>query len=184
MGTEIRTEPLTAEEKRAYNARWGLPPDACNCHHGSARYCSIHTQADYEAARSSTPLDDPRVLPDNMVCACFDETGTRTVRKFIQCQRCKAFMCDDDYASLPAPLDDAWREAEEALPEDWGIKLEGAGRRDDFYTAIASYAWSLRHYRDNVGKARFTPFEMDHGPTPAAALRALAETLRNRETGS
>lgn len=39
------------DEKVRYNERHGLRPDACNCHHGSARFCPVHTQADFDAAK-------------------------------------------------------------------------------------------------------------------------------------
>ena len=78
-------------------------------------------------------------------------------------------------------LDAAWAEAEGELPEGWELRFDvgGNGRRD-LYTATASYAYSLRHYRENVGPARFTPFEMAHADSPAAALRELAARLRER----
>lgn len=37
-----------------------------------------------------------RILPDDMVCACLDETGERRVRRYDHCQRCGAFMAADD----------------------------------------------------------------------------------------
>lgn len=78
-------------------------------------------------------------------------------------------------------LDEAWAEVVALLPENWQLELSvgGHGRRD-FYTATASYSSSLRHYRENVGKARFCPFEMAHEPTPVAALQALAAALYSR----
>lgn len=36
-------------DKARYNESYGLAPGACNCHHGSARWCPIHTQADFDA---------------------------------------------------------------------------------------------------------------------------------------
>jgi hypothetical protein len=47
-----------AADKALYNERWGLPSEACNCHHGSARYCPVHTQADYDAAPSGAKRDE------------------------------------------------------------------------------------------------------------------------------
>ena len=75
-------------------------------------------------------------------------------------------------------LASAWAEAEEALPEDWELTLSvgGFGRRD-MVTATASYCYSLRHYREHVGPARSTPFEMAHGADPVTALVALAAIL-------
>jgi hypothetical protein len=68
-------------------------------------------------------------------------------------------------------LDAAWAEAEAALPEDWELRLFYWG--DPKYGATASYRFSL-------GRGRAVPFEQEYGPTPAAALRALAEQLRER----
>lgn len=78
-------------------------------------------------------------------------------------------------------LDEAWAAAEAALPVDWDLELSvgGLGRRD-LYTATASYCYSLRHYREHVGRARFVPFEMAHAPTPDAALIAVADLLASR----
>lgn len=75
----------------------------------------------------------------------------------------------------------AWTIAEALLPENWelGLSTGGHGRRD-LYTATATYCYSLRHYRANVGKARFTPFEMAHAEDPTEALIALADQLRER----
>lgn len=78
-------------------------------------------------------------------------------------------------------LDAAWAAVEAALPEGWELKLSVREDHDAFYTAIAGYAYSLRHYRANVGRARFTPFEMGHGPTPTLALRALEKKLREAQ---
>jgi hypothetical protein len=67
-------------------------------------------------------------------------------------------------ASLPGSLDAAWAEAEAALPDGWnvhGVERIGVG---NWHAA----AWPLV---DAVH---------GHGPTPAAALRALAERLRDR----
>jgi len=59
------------------------------------------------------------------------------------------------------PLDEAWREAEAALPDDSRvISLAWPSATDDEWIAIASEPNGWRH----VGS----------GPTPAAALRALA----------
>lgn len=48
----------------------------------------------------------------------------------------------------------------------------------DTALASATYTYSLRHYRANVGPARFIPFEMTHDADPATALRALTAKLR------
>jgi hypothetical protein len=71
--------------------------------------------------------------------------------------------------SDPGSLDAAWAEAEAALPEDWFGPLvfqEGDGGS---YVARAS-AGGYRLYDD-------PDFEAG-GPTPAAALHALAAKLR------
>lgn len=105
---------------------------------------------------------------------------TRTEAEYIL----DALSPDDARAlarALPGTLDAAWAAVEAVLPEDWEASLSvgGQGRRD-LYTATASYCYSLRHYREHVGRARFTPFEMAHDDTPAAALLALAERLAQR----
>lgn len=77
-------------------------------------------------------------------------------------------------------LDEAWAEVEAALPKDWELRLSfGTFGGRDHYTAVASYAYSLKHYRANVGPARYAPFDMQHRPTPAAALHALALRLQD-----
>jgi hypothetical protein len=91
-------------------------------------------------------------------------------------------------AALPArpepDLDAAWREAEAELPENWALDLTfGSHGNRDGYTASAEYCYSLRYYRANVGPARSIPFEMETGPTPAAALHALAARLRSTKPG-
>lgn len=79
-----------------------------------------------------------------------------------------------------SPLDEAWAAAEAALPPDWVLELTvGSHGRRDLYTATASYSYSLRYYRENVGPARSTPFEMEHADSPAAALQALASALQD-----
>jgi hypothetical protein len=83
-----------------------------------------------------------------------------------------------DYARERA----ARERCEALLPEDWMLRLEVHGDRIDFYAAIASYSYSLRHYRQNVGSARFCPFEMAHAASPAEAYLALAEALEARST--
>lgn len=65
------------------------------------------------------------LLPDDQVCACLDETGSRQVRLYERCQRCGAFM-EADY------LIDEWADARiaEGLVPDLEAALEqiaGAG---------------------------------------------------------
>ena len=67
---------------------------------------------------------------------------------------------------LPDSLDAAWAEAEAALPEGW--RIDGVDRADveiDWWEASASGI---------MGGTVFVT-----GDTPPAALRALAERLRN-----
>lgn len=79
-------------------------------------------------------------------------------------------------------LEMAWADAESALPKNWSLELSvGDFGRKDVYTASATYCWSLRHYREHVGKARSIPFEMAHAATPTEALSALADLLRTRD---
>lgn len=67
------------------------------------------------------------------------------------------------------------------LPEVWKLKLSvGTFGRLDMFTATASYCYSLHHYRENVGKARFCPFEQRHAPTMLEAVLALGDALRSR----
>jgi hypothetical protein len=61
-------------------------------------------------------------------------------------------------------LDVAWAEAEAALPEGWAIEGIYGDNRDD-WTATA---WNEPH----------AEYDRGHGPTPVAALRALAAKLR------
>ena len=81
-----------------------------------------------------------------------------------------------DYARERA----AREKCEALLPENWMLRLDVHADRLDFYTAIASYSYSLRHYREHVGPARFCPFEMEHEATPTEAYLALAEVLAKR----
>ena len=81
-------------------------------------------------------------------------------------------------AARPVPagaLDKAWADAEAILPENWTLELSLIGHR---YRAVAQYAYSLRHYRENVGRARWCPFEDGSGDTPVEALLALIGRLR------
>ncbi len=59
----------------------------------------------------------------------------------------------------------AWREVEAALPESWWLDVSGPWRRQAAQ-AVAT---------GPVGQQ-----EIGDGPTPALALRALAEALRER----
>lgn len=74
-----------------------------------------------------------------------------------------------------AAFGETWFRCERALPEEW--RLELSGDEDGPYFASATYRYSLRYYRANVGPARSVPYEQAHAPTPTAALTALAERL-------
>ena len=65
-------------------------------------------------------------------------------------------------------LDAAWAEAEAALPEGW--RLASLLSPGDY--SFDERGWEM-HAQNEDGKTRRA-----HGPTPAAALRALAEKLR------
>ena len=69
-----------------------------------------------------------------------------------------------------AGLSEAWAEAEAALPEGWVIwglqRFAGADPAKDVFSV-----WANRWERGAKGAS-------GSGPTPAAALRALAEKLR------
>jgi hypothetical protein len=71
------------------------------------------------------------------------------------------------FADDPEPLDAAWKEAAEARPTGF---LSVCRWEDGVYRAVwAAVGSSPRHSAD--------------GPTPAAALRALAATLRSTKPG-
>jgi hypothetical protein len=74
-------------------------------------------------------------------------------------------------------LDVAWREAEAALPEGWHV---GEVKNTDYRVSTMGdgerwlvMAWE---FGDNPD---YRTFESAYGPTPAAALRALAARLRD-----
>jgi hypothetical protein len=56
------------------------------------------TSENARAALSGSSDPEAVVLPDDMVCACLDETGERKVRLYERCQRCGAFMASDPEA--------------------------------------------------------------------------------------
>jgi hypothetical protein len=70
-----------------------------------------------------------------------------------------------------APLDEAWREAEAALPEgNWGVRLEGT----------SGYGWRTEAWKAGPGGAAWSltdPDDETDYPDPAAAFRALAARL-------
>lgn len=75
-------------------------------------------------------------------------------------------------AALRGSLDAAWAEAEAALPEGWFLVLSD----DPRYSAEAT----REGYHDPAIGWVGVQTRDATGPTPAAALRALAATLRER----
>lgn len=67
-------------------------------------------------------------------------------------------------------LDAAWAEAEAALPEGWSFRLEHEA--PEHFWAQASTNWRFDDPDETLPACE--------GPTPAAALRALAAKLRER----
>jgi hypothetical protein len=82
--------PLT--DKRRYNEQFGLPPDACNCHHGSARWCPVHTQADFDAATPRPGLVE-RVAAEwrgyDLAAALADVERDHAANEYDSCVRCR-----------------------------------------------------------------------------------------------
>lgn len=77
-------------------------------------------------------------------------------------------------STTPAPLDAAWNAAEAALPEGWrieGVMLVDTSDDDDLNVEFVE--WEAEASSDR-GQRSVTAL----GPTPAAALLALAEKLR------
>lgn len=72
---------------------------------------------------------------------------------------------------FPDSLDEAWADAEAALPEGWWFTALSRGH--DGYVAKAHDGTVINH--------RVWTIEKGFGPTPAAALRALAVKLRERQ---
>ncbi len=81
---------------------------------------------------------------------------------------------------MPGPvelytLDAAWAEAEAALPEGWQFELG----RLNFDGEWEAFAKSRAFWEDDLRVPnREQQIAAGEGPTPAAALRALAEKLR------
>lgn len=74
--------------------------------------------------------------------------------------------------SITLTIDGAWAEVEAALPEGWSIlslKSFGTGWGAAADAPSLAGPWHKRHARA-------------HGPTPAAALLALAAALRDGRT--
>jgi hypothetical protein len=89
--------------------------------------------------------------------------------------------------SDPAPLDAAWNEAEAALPEGWWLHTLHAWSFGDMaYRAEAASAGSSDYFGSSDKDRRYGtrtyqsgPTIAEFGPTPAAALQALAAKLRD-----
>lgn len=85
-----------------------------------------------------------------------------------------------DAVSETMTLDEAWAEAEAALPEAWYVR----GLRRRYVGAAGSgKGWSATAVQGGIGievRTRGTvPSRAGFGPTPAAALQALATALRD-----
>jgi hypothetical protein len=76
----------------------------------------------------------------------------------------------DDYGYVLCTLDHAWAEAERALPDGWAINmLWGTVTEDRWAASAGPFPSDDTHARLHV---------VAGGPTPAAALTALAAKLR------
>jgi hypothetical protein len=90
-----------------------METSGCLCIHSR---CPLHGESTGLLARSWLMLDRlvaelqrlqdaaEKVLPDDEVCACLDETGSRQVRLYERCERCRALMERDDLADAEARL--------------------------------------------------------------------------------
>lgn len=78
-----------------------------------------------------------------------------------------------------ARLGEAWQAAEEALPEGWlldGVRLAGIA------PSQIKAGWEAAAIGKWDRSSRSRPAEYGYGPTPAAALQALAAKLREAGT--
>ena len=102
------------------------------------------------------------------------------------CNACEGELWPCDAAQLATDsLDAAWAEAEAALPEGWQIiTLEWAGMITDYLgEPIPEDGEDWRAIADALGKEdedEVDEIRYARGPSPAAALRALATKLRER----
>lgn len=80
--------------------------------------------------------------------------------------------CDCDRFRVEGGLDAAWAEAEAALPEGWWGPSLGPEEAIKKAEAWRAFAWDRPTQRGRLIEG--------HGTTPAAALRALAEQLREQ----
>ncbi|MDP2622294.1 MAG: hypothetical protein Q8Q29_00650 [Actinomycetota bacterium] len=72
-------------------------------------------------------------------------------------------------------LDEAWAEAEAALPEGWRIDTLRIGRNYPHEPEVEWVVWAEKpdYFAPRDGRTAF-----GSGPTPTAALQALAAALR------
>ena len=76
----------------------------------------------------------------------------------------------------PAPLDAAWAEAEAALPEGWRIEMVASWTRGEWRATAVPTPPNKR-----VGRGTMWLGKSADGPTPVAALHALAARLQSTE---
>jgi hypothetical protein len=127
-----------------------------------------------ERLHDLTPVEQDGGVPD--VCNRWPEHETQA-----------AAILGDTGRYLPdGGLDAAWAEAEAVLPEGWWIHGIHAWSFDDMAYMVeaataGSHYWAGKSKREKVAGTRHYapgPNAMAYGPTPAAALRALAAKLR------
>jgi len=79
------------------------------------------------------------LLPDDMVCECFDLTGSRQVRVYEMCTRCQALMLSDDSLELRTRLSNAAQDSFHKMTQSKGNQEYQArhwGRYHAFHDAI------------------------------------------------
>jgi hypothetical protein len=86
------------------------------------------------------------------------------------CGECRIRFYPHDDVSRTAPLDAAWAAAEAALPEGWRFAVQRTD--EDFGTWAATGVSPAFFEGENDDE-----YADGQGPTPAAALRALAARL-------
>lgn len=78
---------------------------------GDESYDVVNSGAEDWISDDTRTIEEALVLPDDEVCACLHETGSRQTRLYERCLRCGAFM-EADY--LRAELDRAREAAQTA----------------------------------------------------------------------
>lgn len=103
-----------------------------------------------------------------------DENSYGLAAEFVRLASAAGVLIDADRACPECYFDDradsldaAWAEAEAALPEGWAITNLGV-------TQDGWQAWAT------LVPSHDEEFEAEYGPTPVAAVRALAAKLRER----